>query len=1193
MGNYLRKLQGKRILAGILAAIMILTSVNLSQFVSAEAATELVTLYFVDNTAEQWVKNDNAKIKAIDNSNGHDSYWMTQIDDTTWSVKVPESAYNITFNRYSSDKATQWNSWSAGGRDENNAYYADGSEYGHWEVKEELGFQEGDIIYLDLTEFTEWEKDNASIYINFTNATKSENNGETISIADADKKLYNPKEVESTIGKHVYGYAVTKEDEGATELRFWRGNNKKLWNCSLGLSYNDFLNGLNCIKVTGWDDIGSRMYYEYEEVKISMDTSNMQFVESEEGDFYFIDDEIDSLSGTLTGVSSVEEVKYSIYDINGEILKHGNVNVKNEWHIDNIGLIIGYNLIKFNIKTKNDVIECQYIINNTNINNMKNLGISTDIDTDNDNLPDFYEELVKLNPNSKDTDGDGLDDFTELFLSGVSALSKDTDEDGILDGDEDSDEDGLTNLEEVALGTSLSEKDTDQDGLTDYEEVRVHYTDPLKKDTDGDGLNDGWEIKVGSDPLKFNNDFRREVTADSFEGQRTIPTVSISGLSAEQVTSLEISKVKQGMLTDDRIPGLLDCGYEFYVSGKFDKAEIKFEFDKKLLDNPDFYPAIYYFNEEQQILEEISGQHITGNVVSATVTHFSKYILLNKIEYDMVWDYNLLYIEDNNTYSKLDVVFVIDSSGSMSWNDPSDVRINVTKNFIDKLSENDRGAIIDFDSTGRILSGFTSDKEVLKNNAQKIDCSGGTNLSSGISLAINLFRLENYTERNTLKYVIMLTDGDGSYSTSYTVSAAGESIVIYTIGLGSDVSTSVLMNMASGTGGNYYHANNANQLYPIFDAIADQSDYYKDTDGDGVNDYFEKAMTSGQLLLGTGVPLGGMNYLDADSDNDNLTDGQEITVSKFGDRVYVKLFSNPTIKDTDGDGMQDDIDPRPLVYDIQELLVHQTRDREGIKKQVDIDDNTVADDLTFNDYSYWELLKCKPFPNIVAGVTPEAMMWGEMIPLFYVGGFFADSDMQDALYDMVDTFRNGNRNNIGKVVKAGKDGENGDTFDDSLYIKYKNSVLTDEVFNDNSTKSYVDIAKNFIVDELSKNNGDLSVLEYVAGRSDNLVDDYMNKIKISPYPKYTEKTNLALAIAIHQFQGHTITVTDYKCDGKEFSGKLQFHFYDHFGLDETDEIIYPGFCDWFVLQHYDRFNGKYVPFITTVDFSVDFSGTIY
>ena len=61
---------------------------------------------------------------------------MTKVDDTTWSVNVPESAYNITFNRYNQDKTIQWNSWSAGGRDSNNAYYADGSEYGHWDVLE-------------------------------------------------------------------------------------------------------------------------------------------------------------------------------------------------------------------------------------------------------------------------------------------------------------------------------------------------------------------------------------------------------------------------------------------------------------------------------------------------------------------------------------------------------------------------------------------------------------------------------------------------------------------------------------------------------------------------------------------------------------------------------------------------------------------------------------------------------------------------------------------------------------------------------------------------------------------------------------------------------------------------------------------------------------------------------------------------
>lgn len=111
-----------------------------------------VTIYFIDQTKEKWVENDNAVMKAIDNTNGHESYWMTKVDEITWRVNVPESAYNITFNRYSSDKITQWNSWSAGGRDANNAYYADGSEYGHWGSIEENQecFHAGDVIYLDL-----------------------------------------------------------------------------------------------------------------------------------------------------------------------------------------------------------------------------------------------------------------------------------------------------------------------------------------------------------------------------------------------------------------------------------------------------------------------------------------------------------------------------------------------------------------------------------------------------------------------------------------------------------------------------------------------------------------------------------------------------------------------------------------------------------------------------------------------------------------------------------------------------------------------------------------------------------------------------------------------------------------------------------------------------------------------------------
>lgn len=66
---------------------------------------------------------------------------------------------------------------------------------------------------------------------------------------------------------------------------------------------------------------------------------------------------------------------------------------------------------------------------------------------------------------------------------------------------QDTDEDGLTDEEESALGTSINSADTDGDGLFDREEVKIYKTDPLVADTDGDKVNDGDEIKNNSDPL--------------------------------------------------------------------------------------------------------------------------------------------------------------------------------------------------------------------------------------------------------------------------------------------------------------------------------------------------------------------------------------------------------------------------------------------------------------------------------------------------------------------------------------------------------------------------------------------------------------------------------------------------------------------------------------------------------------------
>lgn len=223
---------------------------------------QLVTLYFVDNTQENWVQNDNAVMELVDNTNNHKSYDMRKIDNVTWSVTVPANAYNITFNRYAPGKTTQWNTWSAGGRDSNNTYFADVAEHGHWgsvdDSMYENYFHVGDVIYLDLLEFTLWENDDAIMYANFSDASKIENGGSDVNIDSmGNSQIYQPRQVNGSSAGHIYTYVVTSLDEGKNTLRFWRGNQNTLWNCSVTLEYDEYKSGNNCIKVTDWDSQGS------------------------------------------------------------------------------------------------------------------------------------------------------------------------------------------------------------------------------------------------------------------------------------------------------------------------------------------------------------------------------------------------------------------------------------------------------------------------------------------------------------------------------------------------------------------------------------------------------------------------------------------------------------------------------------------------------------------------------------------------------------------------------------------------------------------------------------------------------------------------------------------------------------------------------------------------------------------------
>lgn len=137
-------------------------------------------------------------------------------------------------------------------------------------------------------------------------------------------------------------------------------------------------------------------------------------------------------------------------------------------------------------------------------------------DTDNDGLADDFEISIGTDPNSTDSDRDGIEDGIEFRTLKTDPAIADTDGDGFSDGEEliggfdplvaggtlpDLDNDGLANLYEELHGLDGGDPDMDDDGLSDGDELRVFGTDMQVADTDGDGFDDVAELSGGFEPL--------------------------------------------------------------------------------------------------------------------------------------------------------------------------------------------------------------------------------------------------------------------------------------------------------------------------------------------------------------------------------------------------------------------------------------------------------------------------------------------------------------------------------------------------------------------------------------------------------------------------------------------------------------------------------------------------------------------
>ncbi|MDO5564596.1 MAG: hypothetical protein Q4F88_05145 [Eubacteriales bacterium] len=246
------------------------------------------------------------------------------------------------------------------------------------------------------------------------------------------------------------------------------------------------------------------------------------------------------------------------------------------------------------------------------------------LDSDNDNLPDYLEILYLTDLNNKDTDSDGIPDGDEVHFTYTDPMREDTDNNSILDGDEDFDKDGLTNIEEYNNGTQYDLVDTDFDSISDYDEVngiktqnglRTYTLDPTNEDTDGDGLRDDVELKLNlnpNDPYDANTKVNQILSDSVLPKNLTIESAIPITFKGELVGDID-ENVSAKISSDSYFDSLqYIIGIPIVITTKYVNADgLKIVYD--LTKYSSIKSRISIYRWESGELVEVPGFYLSGN----------------------------------------------------------------------------------------------------------------------------------------------------------------------------------------------------------------------------------------------------------------------------------------------------------------------------------------------------------------------------------------------------------------------------------------------------------------------------------------------------------------------------------------------------------------------------------------------------
>ncbi len=704
---------------------------------------------------------------------------------------------------------------------------------------------------------------------------------------------------------------------------------------------------------------------------------------------------LNSNIGTYMDINITGEVK----NANNSVVysKYGDITIENNSTANINGLIyapLGTLTINApNINLGGIIIADEVIINGSNVNINCNdniarfIGTTSEVydfsgleylpeewlgDTDLDDLFDIYEKVIDTDPLNPDTDFDELPDGYEVLTLNTDPLEVDTDLNGIWDKDEDFDSDNLSNLGEYQNKTEPFIPDSDEDGLLDGDEVHTYGTDPLNPDTDADKLLDGEEGYSGTiftkygvyfDPLMPDTDGNGILDGDEIFGQSKQQQVQTHD---NKITEVKVDMISNGNIDrnlkvesmynidamSSNVYALVGEPFNITSTSDFEEATITFKIDQSQLNDASFANLIIlWYNEETQTFEEMETIHDFANsTVSTITTHFSQYMVVDSVKWYQNWETSLSWLRamwsGNTSYIRdIHTIFLIDCSNSMAIADPiryslelgyngvtednigaiiqdmpNDIRYyqenrmrricnrtTIAENVINYKKSEDLIKILTFSNSVETDSGFSYNYDTyLKNYIQKVNNKGSyASLDSAITQAFQDVVLDSVDKYR----FVVLSDNNLNVSNEVLSHNWNNSDLIF-VNLGDDPFRSQIVDLATATGGTTYDAISANDLtYESGELIYTPEQFIgTDSDGDGIPDLVEL-----YGLKPNGTPLA-TDPNNVDTDGDGINDNVELNYLPGGlvypltqQQLYMMSSpsSDPNKMDSDGDGLDD------------------------------------------------------------------------------------------------------------------------------------------------------------------------------------------------------------------------------------------------------------------------------------------------